>query len=130
VLMQGVKTWLSSQAADFFDTLTHSWSWALLENPRIMQPLKNFPEFYETRRFIRALHRSLSWPRSIQSIPSHHISLRFIFIFYTHLRLGLPGDLFPSGHQYPIRIPLLPVHATYPPHLILLDNTNYTWRRV
>jgi hypothetical protein len=26
VLMQGVKTWLSSQAADFFDTLTHSWS--------------------------------------------------------------------------------------------------------
>jgi hypothetical protein len=58
----------------------HSWSWALLEKPPIVQPLKNFPAFYETRRFIimfkRALHWSLSWARSIQSIPSHPISLR------------------------------------------------------
>jgi hypothetical protein len=29
-----------------------SWSWALLEKPPIVQLLKNFPEFYGTRRFI------------------------------------------------------------------------------
>jgi hypothetical protein len=43
--------------------LTHSWSRALLEKPPIMQPLKNFPAFYGTRRFIivftAALHGTL-----------------------------------------------------------------------
>jgi hypothetical protein len=57
------------------ESLTHSWSWALLEKPPIVQLLKNFPTFYGTRRFInvftRALHWSLSWARSIQFIPSH-----------------------------------------------------------
>jgi hypothetical protein len=57
-------------------SLTHSWSWALLEKLPTAQLLKNF---YGTRRFItvftRALHWSLSWARSIQSIPSHPISL-------------------------------------------------------
>jgi hypothetical protein len=42
-----------------------------------------FPAIYATRKFItvftRSLHWSLSWARSIQSIPSHHISLRSIF---------------------------------------------------
>jgi hypothetical protein len=53
--------------------LTHSWSWALLEKLPIVQLLENFPAFYRTRRFItvftRAIHWSLSWTRSIQSIP-------------------------------------------------------------
>jgi hypothetical protein len=52
-----------------------SWSWALLEKPPIVQPLKNFPAFYGTHRFItvftRALHWSLSWDSSIQPIPPH-----------------------------------------------------------
>jgi hypothetical protein len=56
-------------------SLTHSRSWALIENLSIVQPLKNFLASYGTRRFItaftRALHWSLSWARSIQSIPSH-----------------------------------------------------------
>jgi hypothetical protein len=46
-----------------------------------VQPLKKFPAFYGTRRFItvftRALHWSLSTARSIQSIPSHPIYLIF-----------------------------------------------------
>jgi hypothetical protein len=64
------KTWLTSR------------SLALLEKPPVTQLLKNFPPFYKTRRFItvftRALHWSLSWTRSIQSIPHHPIYLRTI----------------------------------------------------
>jgi hypothetical protein len=47
-----------------------------------VQPLKNFPAFHGTWRFInmftRALHWSLSWTRWIQYIPSHPVSLRSI----------------------------------------------------
>jgi hypothetical protein len=42
-------------------------------------------------------HWSLSWARSIQSIPSHSISLRSILTLSVHLRLRLPNGLFPSG---------------------------------
>jgi hypothetical protein len=49
-----------------------------------VQPLKNYPTFYGTRRFItvftRALYCSPSWARSIQSIPSHPISLRSTYL--------------------------------------------------
>jgi hypothetical protein len=42
--------------------LTYLRSWALLEKPPIEQPLKNFPAFYGTWRFItvftRALHKT------------------------------------------------------------------------
>jgi hypothetical protein len=59
---------------------TYLRSWALLEKPPIVQPLKNFPAFNGTRRFItvftRALHWSLFWARSIQSTPSHCTSLK------------------------------------------------------
>jgi hypothetical protein len=58
------------------------WWWALLEKPPVLHPLKNFPTFYGTRRFItvftRALHWSLSWARSIHPIPPHCISPRSI----------------------------------------------------
>jgi hypothetical protein len=83
----------------------------------------NFPKFYGTWKFItvftRALHWSLSWARSIQSIKSHPIPLRLS----THLRLGLPSGVFPSGlsHQYPTCIPLLPIRAACPDQLILLE---------
>jgi hypothetical protein len=54
-----------TQIIDKWDSLTHSWSWALLEKPPIVQLLKDFPAFYESRRFItvftRAFHWSLSW---------------------------------------------------------------------
>jgi hypothetical protein len=60
------------------NTLTYLRNWALLEKLPIVQLLKKFSAFYGTGRFItvftRALHWSLSWVRSIQSIPSHPIS--------------------------------------------------------
>jgi hypothetical protein len=110
--------------------LTHSWSWALLEKSLIVQILKNYPAFYGTRRFItgstRALYWSLSWDSSIQSIPSHYISLRSVLILSTHLRPGIYNSLFPSG--FPTNIlyaPLFsPVHATCPVGLILRDLIN------
>jgi hypothetical protein len=73
--------------------LTHSRSWALLEKLPVVELLENFPAFYGTRRFITAstwaLHRSLSWARSIQSLPSHptplqNFTLSSIRYIYTH----------------------------------------------
>ena len=40
---------------------------------------------------------SLSWARSIQSMPLHHTSRRSVLILSSLLRLGLPSGLFPSG---------------------------------
>jgi hypothetical protein len=60
---------------------TYLRSRALLEEPSIVQPLKNFAAFYGTRIFItvftRALHWPLSWARSIRSIPSHPIYIKY-----------------------------------------------------
>jgi hypothetical protein len=42
--------------------------------------------------FTKAIHWSLFWVTSIQFTPSR----RSILILSTHLRLGLPSDLFPS----------------------------------
>jgi hypothetical protein len=64
--------------------LTYLRSWALLEKPPVVQPLKNFPTFYGTRRFItvftRALHWSLSWARSIETASTYQGLLRIYWI--------------------------------------------------
>ena len=73
----------------------------LLEQLTGLQLVKKFPAFHGTRRFITALtsvrHLSLSWANPIQSIFPHPTSWRSILILPTHLRLGLPSCLFPSG---------------------------------
>ena len=57
----------------------------LLDKLTGFQPVKKFPAFYGTRKFITAFtsasHLSLSWARSNQVIPPHPISWRSILIF-------------------------------------------------
>jgi hypothetical protein len=75
----------------------------------------------------------LSWAKSIQSIPPHPISLRDISILSTHLRLGLPTGLFPSGILAKILYAFLFPHSCYisrPSHPPRLDHSNHAWRRI
>ena len=103
------------------------WCRVLLEKLTGLQLVKKFPAFHGTRRFITALtsvrHLALSWASPIQSIYPHPTSWRSILILSTHLRLGLPSDLVPSGFPTKTLYTLLssPICATCPAHLILLD---------
>jgi len=88
---------------------------------------QEIPALYGTQRFITAFtsarHLSLSWASSIQSIPPHPTSWRSILILSSHLDLGLPSGLFPSGFlTKTLFTPLLSlIHVTCPTHLILPD---------
>ena len=77
------------------------WCRVLLEKLTGLQLVKKFLAFHGTRGFITALtsvrHLSLSWASPIQSTYPHPTSWRSILILYTHLRLGLPRGLIPSG---------------------------------
>ena len=106
--------------------LLHPWRRVLLEKLTGLQLVKKFSAFHGTRRFITALtsvrHLSLSWASPIQSIYPHPTSWRSILILSTHLRLGLPSGLFPSGFpSKTLHTPLSSsLRATCPDHLILL----------
>ena len=77
------------------------WCRVLLEKLTGLQLVKKFPAFHGTPRFITPLtsvrHLSLSWSSPIQSIHPHPTSRRSILLLSTHLRLGFPSGLFPSG---------------------------------
>jgi len=95
------------------------WCTVLLEQLTGLQLVKKFPAFHGTRRFITALtsdrHLSLSWASPIQSINPHPTSWRSVLILCTHLRLGLPSGLFPSGS--PTKTLYIPSPHPYAPHV-------------
>ena len=103
------------------------WCRVHLEKLTGLQLVKKFPAFHGTRRFITALtsvrYLPLSWASPIQSIYPHPTSWRSVLILSTHLRLGLPSGLLPSG--FPTKTLYTPfsspIRATCPAHLILLD---------
>ena len=91
------------------------WCRVLLEKLTGLQLVKKFPTFYGTRRFSTALtsvrHLSLSCASPIQSTYPHPTSWRSILILSTHLRLGLPSGLFPSG--FPTKTLYAPLSHTH-----------------
>ena len=103
------------------------WCRVLLEKLTGLQLVKKFPAFHGTQRFITALtsvrHLSLSWASPIQYIYPHRTSWRSVLILSTHLRLGLPTGLLPSGFPTKTLHTSLssPIRAICPAHLILLD---------
>ena len=109
------------------------WCRFLLEKLTGLQLDKKFSAFHGTRRFITALtsfhHLSLSWVNPIQSTYPHPTSWRSILILSTHLSLGLPSGLFPSG--FPTKTlyaPLSsPIRATCPARLIMNSLVKFIW---
>jgi hypothetical protein len=73
------------------------WSRVLPEKLTGPQLVKYFPAFYGTRRYITAFtrprHLSISWARSIQSVPPYPTSWTHILIFSSNLRPGLRNGL-------------------------------------
>ena len=100
----------------------HLLTYSMVQSPsweaNWLQLVKKFPAFHGTRRFITALtsvgHLSLSWTSPIQSTYPHTTSWRSIRILSTHLRLGLPSGLLPSG--FPSKTLYTPSPHQYAPH--------------
>ena len=103
------------------------WSRVFLEKLTGFAVNQEIPRIYWTRKFITVLtsarHLSLSSANNNQSPQPLPTSWRSILILSSHLRLGLPNGLFPSGFPTKTFYTPLPssLRSTCPAHLILLD---------
>ena len=130
-----VKLWVSRGSCSILCILTYLLTYLLTysmehspsSEANQFSAKQEIPRIFGTRKFITAFtiarHLSLSWASSIQSMPPHPTSWRSILILSSHLHLGLPSGLFPTGS--PTKTLYTPlffhIYATCPAHLILLD---------
>ena len=113
------------------NSLTHSHIHSMQQSPSSeanrFSASQEIPRNNGTGRLIAAFttarHMYLPWATSIQSMPLHPTSWRSILILSSHLLLGLPSGLYPSG--FPTKtiyiLLLSPIRATWPAHFIPLD---------
>ena len=89
------------------------WCRVHLEQLTGLQLVKKFPAISRKPK-VHYRHLSLSWASPIQSIYPHSSSWRSILILSTHLCLGLPSGLVPSG--FPTKTLYTPSPHPYAPH--------------
>ena len=103
------------------------WSRGPLENLTGFHLVKKFPTFYGTRKFITAFtsarHLSLSWARSIQSIPP---TSHFLKIHLTIIISSTPGS---PKWSFSLRFPHQnPVHASPVTHTRYMPRPSHSSR--
>jgi len=113
------------QCCSLYYKPTNQTSWStVLEKLTCFQLVKKFLSFYGSWRFIttftRAWHLSIFWARSIQSIPPHTASFRFILILSSHLHLGFQMVSFPQvSPQNAVCTPYTPPYVLHAPPISL-----------
>ena len=124
VLLTCLLTYLLSYLLNYlFTYLLTPWSGTLPEKLTGFQLVKKFRAFYWNRRFITVFtsdgHLSLSWARTIQSIPPHHF-------LKNHLNIILPS--MPTACKYflALRFPHPnPVYIIPPPHTCYMPSISF-----
>ena len=111
-----------------FSCLLTPWSRVLLEKLTGSQPVKKFPSFYGTRKFITAFtsvrHQSLSWASWIKSIPTHPTS-HFLNI---DLNIVIPTTPGSPKCSLSFRFPYQnPVYASPVPHTCYMPCPSHTF---
>jgi len=113
------------------------WRRDLLETVIGSQSVKNFPEFYGTRRFINAFtsahHQFLPWARSIPSMtPTRFLKIHLNIILPSTSRSSKRSISLSCTHQNPVHISSLS-HTCYmprPPHSSRFYHPNNIWWEV
>ena len=114
--------WIWEQTA-ITHSIQHSSSW---EANRFSEG-QEIPRILWSPKVHHRIHKCLPPVPILSQLSSFHALTSYsrssILILSSHLHMGFPSGLFPSG--YPIKtvfMPLLsPIRATHPAHLILLD---------
>ena len=105
--------------------LLNVWRRVLLEKLTGPQLVKKFSAFYGTCWFItlftNARKLSLSWARSVQSMPLHPTPWRTLLILTSHLRLRVAPLPHVSPSMSSIHHSSSPIRATCTAHPILFD---------